>query len=92
LIRAIIIYHISVMLKMKKRSDKKMKMLTVFIPEKYLEYLDLMVLEDCFPNRSEAIRIAIRDLIRNEKILKNIIDKKKEKQFVEESIPEGIEE
>lgn len=69
-----------------------MKMLTVFIPEKYLEYLDLMVLDDSFPNRSEAIRIAIRDLIRNEMILKNIIDKKKEKQLLEESVPEGIDD
>lgn len=77
---------------MKTRSNTKMKMLTVFIPEKYLEYLDLMVLDDSFPNRSEAIRIAIRDLIRNEMILKNIIDKKKEKQLLEESVPEGIDD
>ncbi len=58
-------------------------MLTVFIPEKYLEILDLFVLEERFPNRSEAIRIGIRDLIRNELVLKKIIDKDKERKIME---------
>lgn len=60
-----------------------MKMLTVFIPEKYLEILDMLVLEERFPNRSEAIRSGIRDLIRNELILKGIVDKEKEKLLIE---------
>jgi Arc/MetJ-type ribon-helix-helix transcriptional regulator len=60
-----------------------MKMLTVFIPERYLEILDMLVLEERFPNRSEAIRNGIRDLIRNELILKKIVDKQKEKQLFE---------
>jgi Arc/MetJ-type ribon-helix-helix transcriptional regulator len=58
-----------------------MKMLTVFIPEKYLEFLDMLVMEERFPNRSEAIRIGIRDLIRNELILKKIIDKEKQNKI-----------
>ncbi len=45
-------------------------MLTVYIPESYIETLDLLVVEDRFPNRSEAIRTAIRDLIKNEILLK----------------------
>jgi len=48
-------------------------MLSVFIPESYIESLDILVVDELFPNRSEAIRTAIRDLIRNELILKNTI-------------------
>ena len=59
-----------------------MKMLTVFIPEEYLKTLDLLVSEERFPNRSEAIRIAIRDLIRNEMVLKEIVSKKVNKNLI----------
>ena len=52
-------------------------MLTVFIPESYIETLDILVAEEFFPNRSEAIRSAIRDLIRNELLLKDAIAKRK---------------
>ncbi|MHA1721179.1 MAG: ribbon-helix-helix domain-containing protein [Promethearchaeota archaeon] len=52
-------------------------MLTVFIPESYIETLDILVSEEIFPNRSEAIRVAIRDLIRNELLLKDVITKRK---------------
>ena len=45
-------------------------MITVHIPEQYLESLDFLVMEDHFPNRSEAIRTAIRDLILNEMLYK----------------------
>ncbi|MHA1521451.1 MAG: ribbon-helix-helix domain-containing protein [Promethearchaeota archaeon] len=57
-----------------------MKMLTVFIPEKYIESLDLLVVEDFFPNRSEAIRTAIRDLIQKEINFKEALEKRKKKQ------------
>ena len=43
-----------------------MKMITVHIPERYLEALETLVDQGHFPSRSEAIRVAIRDLIRNE--------------------------
>jgi len=52
-------------------------MLSVFIPESYIESLDILVAEEIFPNRSEAIRTSIRDLIRNEILLKNAIAKRK---------------
>ncbi|MHA1562686.1 MAG: ribbon-helix-helix domain-containing protein [Promethearchaeota archaeon] len=55
-----------------------MRMLSVFIPESYIESLDILVAEEIFPNRSEAIRSGIRDLIRNEMLLKNAIAKRKE--------------
>lgn len=35
-----------------------MKMITLFLPEKYLEMLDTLVVENLYPNRSEALRIA----------------------------------
>ncbi len=53
-------------------------MLSVFIPESYIESLDILVAEEIFPNRSEAIRSGIRDIIRNEMLLKNAIAKRKE--------------
>ena len=57
-----------------------MKMLTVYIPESYIEGLDLLVIEERFPNRSEAIRTAIRDLLRNEIVLKKETEKLMEKK------------
>lgn len=52
-------------------------MLSVFIPEPYIESLDLLVMDERFPNRSEAIRSAIRDLIRNEMLLSDVVEKRK---------------
>ena len=52
-------------------------MLTLYIPEAYLETLDLLVSENLFPNRSEAIRIAIRDLIQKEILFKEISKKRR---------------
>ena len=42
------------------------KLITVHIPEKFLEALDELVAEGRYPNRSEIIRIAIRDFLREE--------------------------
>lgn len=43
-----------------------MKMITLYLPEPYIEALDQLVNERFYPNRAEAIRVAIRDLISNE--------------------------
>ena len=43
-----------------------MKIVTFFLPEDYLEILENLVQKGRFPNRSEAIRVAIRDLIKTE--------------------------
>lgn len=40
-----------------------MRIITVLVPEGYLEALDLMVKKDSHQNRAEAIRFAIRNLI-----------------------------
>lgn len=49
-------------------------MITVFVPKKYLTALEVLISDGHFPNRSEAIRTGIRDLIRNELILSQEID------------------
>ncbi|MDH5483278.1 MAG: ribbon-helix-helix domain-containing protein [Candidatus Bathyarchaeota archaeon] len=43
-----------------------MKLITLYLPETYLQALDQLVCERFYPNRAEAIRVAIRDLINAE--------------------------
>lgn len=43
-----------------------MKITTVWVPEEYSDALDHLVTAGHFPTRSEAIRIAIRDLVISE--------------------------
>lgn len=43
-----------------------MKMITLYLPEPYIEALNQLVIEKFYPNRAEAIRVAIRDLINAE--------------------------
>jgi Arc/MetJ-type ribon-helix-helix transcriptional regulator len=40
-----------------------MKLITLYLPETYIKALDQLVDERFYPNRAEAIRVAIRDLI-----------------------------
>lgn len=40
-----------------------MKMITLYLPEPYIKALNQLVDEKFYPNRAEAIRVAIRDLI-----------------------------
>lgn len=40
-----------------------MKLITLYIPEPYIKALDRLVNERFYPNRAEAIRVAIRDLL-----------------------------
>jgi antitoxin ParD1/3/4 len=44
-------------------SVKRMKLITLYLPEPYLEALDELVTKRYYPHRAEAIRVAIRDLI-----------------------------
>jgi len=45
------------------------KLVTVWLPETYLDALDALVGREVTPNRSEAIRVAIRDyMVRELKI------------------------
>ena len=43
-----------------------MKLITLNLPEIYIRELDNLVNECYYPNRAEAIRIAIRDLLNDE--------------------------
>lgn len=43
-----------------------MKLITLYLPEPYIKALDHLVNEKFYPNRAEAIRVAIRDLINEE--------------------------
>jgi len=43
-----------------------MKLITLKLPEAYIDGLEKLVQENIYPNRSEAIRLAVRDLIRKE--------------------------
>jgi len=43
-----------------------MKLITLNLPEPYIKALDSLVNDRFYPNRAEAIRIAIRDLIHDE--------------------------
>lgn len=43
-----------------------MKLITLYMPEPYIKALDQLVGEGYYPNRAEAIRVAVRDLLRTE--------------------------
>jgi len=49
-----------------KGVDVIMNLISVKIPETFLEGLDDLVRLGVYPSRSEAIRVAIRDLLRKE--------------------------
>ncbi|NHJ03445.1 MAG: ribbon-helix-helix protein, CopG family [Candidatus Heimdallarchaeota archaeon] len=43
-----------------------MRLLTVHVPEGFLDGLEELVRDKKYPNKSEIIRVAIRDLLRDE--------------------------
>ncbi|MFW9938582.1 MAG: ribbon-helix-helix domain-containing protein [Candidatus Thorarchaeota archaeon] len=50
------------------------KLITCHIPEMYLQGIEELVNMNLYPNRSEVIRVAIRDLLKSE--LSSIIRKR----------------
>lgn len=40
-----------------------MKLTTLYLPEPYIQALDELVARKLYPNRSECIRFAVRDVI-----------------------------
>ena len=50
-----------------------MKLISVNLPESYLKVLEILVAEEKFPNRSEAIRVGIRDLIKTEYLIEESV-------------------
>lgn len=43
-----------------------MRLITLYLQEPYIQALDRLVAEKHYPNRAEAIRMAVRDLLNHE--------------------------
>jgi antitoxin ParD1/3/4 len=43
-----------------------MQLITVHLPKSYIEGLENLVKDQIYPNRSEAIRVAVRDMLKEE--------------------------
>ena len=56
----------------KTKSKERMVLISVHLPKQALEELDELVGQGVFPSRSEAIRIAIRDLLYKERARKDV--------------------
>jgi Arc/MetJ-type ribon-helix-helix transcriptional regulator len=68
----------------------KIKLISVNLPESYLKVLELLVVEGKFPNRSEAIRVGIRDLIRTEYLIEESVRRNMSPNLIETEIQEII--
>ncbi|TFG17773.1 MAG: ribbon-helix-helix protein, CopG family [Promethearchaeota archaeon] len=69
-----------------------MKLISVNLPESYLKVLEILVAEGKFPNRSEAIRVGIRDLIKTEYLIEESVKRNLNPNIIESEIVNGIEE
>jgi antitoxin ParD1/3/4 len=47
-------------------SELNLKLVTLNIPQAYLDGIEQLVEQEIYPNRSETIRIAVRDFLRKE--------------------------
>jgi Arc/MetJ-type ribon-helix-helix transcriptional regulator len=54
------------------KSKERMVLISVHLPKQMLEEIDELVKQGVFPSRSEAIRIAIRDLLYKERSRKSM--------------------
>lgn len=68
----------------------KIKLISVNLPESYLKVLEILVSEGKFPNRSEAIRVGIRDLIRTEYLIEESVKKNLSPSSIETVIESEI--
>ncbi len=62
------------------------KLISVNLPESYLKVLEILVSEGKFPNRSEAIRVSIRDLIKTEYIIEESVKRNIGHSLIEEKM------
>ena len=69
-----------------------MKLISVNLPESYLKVLEILVAEEKFPNRSEAIRVGIRDLIKTEYLIEESVKRNINPNIIESEITKEIEE
>jgi len=68
------------------------KLISVNLPEAYIKVLELLVTEGKFPNRSEAIRVSIRDLIKTEYLIEKSINKNSSPETIESHLATEIQE
>ncbi|MFX1498166.1 MAG: ribbon-helix-helix domain-containing protein [Promethearchaeota archaeon] len=69
-----------------------MKLISVNLPESYLKVLEIFVSEGKFPNRSEAIRVGIRDLIKTEYLIEETVKKSLTPSMVQTDVEHQIQE
>ena len=69
-----------------------MKLISVNLPESYLKVLEILVAEGKFPNRSEAIRVSIRDLIKTEYLIEESVNRNVSPSLIETEISNEIHE
>lgn len=69
-----------------------MKLISVNLPESYLKVLEILVVEGKFPNRSEAIRVGIRDLIKTEYLIEETVKRNPTPNIIESKIEKEIQE
>ena len=70
----------------------KIKLISVNLPESYLKVLEILVIDGKFPNRSEAIRVAIRDLIKTEYLIEQSVNRNIEPSLIESEVENEIQE
>ncbi|MHA1147236.1 MAG: ribbon-helix-helix domain-containing protein [Promethearchaeota archaeon] len=68
-----------------------MKLISVNLPESYIKVLELLVTEEKFPNRSEAIRVAIRDLIKIEYLIEESVKRNISPGLLENEVETELE-
>lgn len=49
-----------------RKGVERMKFITQYVPEGHIRKLDKLVRDGFYPNRAEAIRMTIRDLVNEE--------------------------
>lgn len=67
------------------------KLISVNLPEAYIKVLELLVADGKFPNRSEAIRVGIRDLIKTEYLIEESVRKSVSPNIIEPQIGNEIQ-
>ncbi|MFW9998631.1 MAG: ribbon-helix-helix domain-containing protein [Candidatus Hodarchaeota archaeon] len=71
---------------------EKIKLISVNLPESYLKVLEILVVDGKFPNRSEAIRVAIRDLIKTEYLIEESINRNIAPSLIDSEVENEIQE
>ena len=88
-------YHLHIYINIEKIKDlviKVMILISVNLPEAYIKVLELLVADGKFPNRSEAIRVAIRDLIKTEYLIEESVKRNISPALIESQIEDEIQE